>query len=245
MSSNAIYQDKPGGQNRSIYLLGGISAIVVVCLIIIDIVFGSMSGGDLTALPQTAAGRFEQLNTNVFLGLYNLDFLNAVNQLLMIPVYIVLSIALKKTNYTFSLLALIIFLTGTILFVAGNTALTMLDLTHKYFSASEADKLLIASAGEGMLAKGSHGSFSVFFAFLLPNIAGSLMSCIMINSKVFTRLTGWLGLCGGLLMIAYIVIVTFIPSVQSLATAVAAPGGILSLTWIILFTIRFFKLSKE
>lgn len=40
-------------QWMSTYKVGGISTIVVLCGIIIDIVIGSSTGGDITVLPQT------------------------------------------------------------------------------------------------------------------------------------------------------------------------------------------------
>lgn len=230
---------------KSIYLLGGISTIFVLACIIIDLIFGFSSGGNLDALPQTAVERFEQLQSNFLLGLYNLDLLNAINQLIMIPVYFALFIVHKKLNYSFSLLALIIFLVGTILFVANNTALTMLDLSNKYYSTTtDSQKLLLAGAGEAMLAKGAHGSLSAFIGFLLPNLAGILMSIVMIRGKIFSKLNGYLGLIGGMLIVVYLIMVTFMPSVKSIATLIVAPGGLLTMAWMIMFTIRFFKLVR-
>jgi hypothetical protein len=90
----------------------------------------------LSALPQTAVERFAQFQKSSLLGLYNLDLLNIINQLFLIPAYIALYAAHRKTSNVLALLALIIFLVGTSIFVTTNTALPMLELSNKYAGAT-------------------------------------------------------------------------------------------------------------
>ena len=230
---------------KGIYVLGGIATILVLAGVVLDIALGSVSGGDLAALPQTAVERFSQLQSGWFMGLYNLDLLNTINQIFMIPVYFALYAAHRNINKPFAALALIIFLVGTVIFITGNTSLTMLDLSHKYSAAAtESQKMLIAAAGEAMLAKGSHGSYSVFIGFVLPNIAGLIISIVMLTGKVFNRTGSWFGIAGSIIILAYLVLVTFVPSVKGMATAFAAPGGLLLMAWMIFFTIKLFKLGS-
>ena len=126
--------------------------------VVADIVVGSSTGGNLSQLPQTAVERFSQFPQNAWLGLYNLDLLNAVNQLISIPVYFALYATLRKMNKPYAMFGLIIFLLGTTIFVANNTALPMLELSNKYAAADEPQKAMLAAAGEAMLARGEHGS---------------------------------------------------------------------------------------
>jgi hypothetical protein len=121
----------------------------------------------------------------------------------------------------------------------------MLDLSQKYFAAkSEEQRLLLAAAGEAMLAKGTHGSLGVFIGFALPTFANFLMSCVMINGKVFSRATSYIGLIGNFLMLLYIILVTFFPTVEKMALVFAMPAGLLLMIWMVLFTIKLLKLSK-
>src|SRR5512140_2287516 len=85
-------------QWKNIYILGGIAAILSLIAVVFDIVVGSSMGGNLSALPQTAVDRFAQFRQNPWLGLYNLDLLNTVNQLVSIPVYFALYAVHRKTN---------------------------------------------------------------------------------------------------------------------------------------------------
>lgn len=233
-------------QWKLIYRIGAITTVAVLCGIVLDMITGFVTSGNLTALPQTAVERFIQFRDNPLLGLYNLDLLNIINQLILIPSVFALYAAHRNKNNATALLSLILFLTGTIIFVAGNTSLTMLDLSHKYFSsATEEQKLLFSAAGEAMLAKGSHGSFSVFIGFALPTFANILMSVVMLKGGVFSRISSYCGIAGSSLMLLYIMMVTFIPVVEKMALLFAMPGGLLVMAWMIMFTTRLFRLSKN
>jgi hypothetical protein len=231
-------------QWKSIYKLGAFAVIIVLLGTVLDLIFGMVTGGDLSAIPQTAVGRFEQLHDNCILGLYNLDLLNVINQIIMIPVAFALYAAHRRANVSWSLLAFVIFLTGTIVFITANTALPMFELSRKYALATgEHQQTLYSAAGEALLAQGAHGSLGVFFSFLLPNIGLLIMAFVMLRGKVFGKTNAIIGIIGLSLLIVYIVIVSFVPSARTGATAIAAPGGILVMIWMVLFCIRLFKIS--
>jgi hypothetical protein len=244
--TNEIERKKNLSSIKYIYLLGAFFTVLVLIGVVLDIIVGTVTGGNLTALPQTAVERFIQLHSNCLLGLYNLDFLNVINQLLMIPVYFTLYLVLRDKSKFTSLFAFVIFIVGTILFVSNNTALTMLDLSIKYFSASsDQTKILFASAGEAMLTKGSHGSYSALIGFLLPNIAGIILSVVMLKNSIFSKITGYLGLFGSVLISIYLLMVTVLPSVKSMATAFAAIPGLMLMAWMTLFMLKLFKLTRK
>jgi hypothetical protein len=233
-------------QWKSVYYLGGIATTVALAGILLDVIIGNITGGNLEALPQTAIERFAQFHEHKFLGLYNLDLLNIINQLMMIPVYIALFAAHHSINKTYSLLALIVFLFGSVLMVSANVSLPMLNLSNKYFSTNlESQKALYAAAGEAMLARGAHGTGGAFLGFFLPNLAGLIMSMVMLKGGIFSKLNGWFGIIGGILMMGYVIMVTFVPGVEKMATAFAMPGGLLLMTWMILFAIRLFQINKK
>ena len=161
---------------------------------------------------------------------------------MLIPGYYALY-AVHRKHSAYALFALLIFIGGTVIFVSGNTALTMYDLSNKYVTATtEAQKTLYAAAGEAMLAKGAHGSMGVFIGFVLPGIAGIIMSSVMLSGKIFGKVTSYFGLIGSVLITLYLTLVTFAPGIKNMATAFAAPGGILLMVWMIMFTIRLFKI---
>lgn len=230
---------------KSVYRLGAITTVIVLVGIVLDLVIANITGGDLSTLPQTAIERFIEFQSNPWLGLYHLDLLNITNQIIMIPSYLALYTAHLKSDKALSTLAFIIFLVGTTIFITTNTALPTLELSHKYFStSSEIQKAALAGAGESLLVRGAHGSPGVFIGFLLPNIAGLIMSWVMLRGKIFSKATSILGIIGSLGIIIYLILVTFIPTAKNMALVFATPGGLLLMTWMIMFTKRLFELAK-
>jgi hypothetical protein len=237
--------DNSDRQWETIYKIGAVTTITVLCGIILDMVVGTITGGNIAELPQTAIERFNQFKETPLLGLYNLDLLNIISQIIIIPSIFAIYAVHRDTYKPSALLALILFLVGTTIFVTSNTALTMLDLSQKYFAASaDEQRKLLAAAGEAMLAKGSHGSLGVFIGFALPTFANALMSFVMLKGNIFSRANSYIGIIGNSLMVIYVIMVTFMPSVEKMALVFAMPAGLLLMIWMIMFTIKLFKLSK-
>ena len=245
---NSLEQDQTNpdgntqGQWKSIYTLGGVTALIVIAGTLLDIILGTVLGGDLSLIPKTAIDRFAQFEVNPWLGLYNLDMLNLCTAILMIPTYFALYGAHRRINSSYIKLALLIFTIGTTVFAANNVALPMLELSRNYAAATvEAQRNLIAAAGEAMLARGAHGSPGAFPGFVLSSIAGIVMSIGMLKGKVFSKANAICGILGGSLLVVYLILVTFVPAIEKAAMIIAAPGGLLSLAWMIMFTFRLFK----
>jgi hypothetical protein len=231
-------------QWKSIYIFGGIATLLGLTGISLDVVIGNINGGNLSALPQTAIDRFAQFNDNKFEGLYHLDLLNIIVQMILIPSYYALYAVHRNVNKAYGFLALIVFLFGSVIMVANNTALPMLELSNKFFSTTiESQKSLYAAAGESMLAQGAHGSAGIFLGFFIPNISNLIMSIVMLKGRVFSKTNSWIGIIGSILMMMYVILVNFGTGVENMATAFAMPGGLLLMAWMIMFTIRLLKLG--
>jgi hypothetical protein len=234
----------PGNNPRSIYILGGYTTLIVILFTLLDIVAGSILGGNLSAIPATSIGRFSQFQDNWLIGLYNLDLLNIINQIIFIPSFFALYVALGHENKFPATLALIFFLVGTTVFITTNSALPMWELSKKYATETFAmQKNLYAAAGEAMIARGAHGSPGSFIGFVLPNIAGIIISFLMLSGKLFNKTTAILGIAGSILIVTYLFLVTFVPAVKQMAMIFAMPGGLMLLAWMIMFTIRLFQLG--
>jgi hypothetical protein len=232
-------------KNKTIYTTGAIASAIVICLTLLDIIAGSVSGGDLTTVPQLAVDKFTQLHENRLLGLYNLDLLNFIVSVIMIPTFTALFFALRPEDNANSLFSLIIFSIGTTVFIANNSALPLLELSQKFNSAPNEDqRALFAAAGEALIAKGAHGSPGVFPGFLLITLSELYISYIMLKTRIFSKATGYIGLAGTTLLLIYLVLITFVPSAKASAMIIVAPGGILSLIWMIMYTLKLFQLKR-
>ncbi len=66
--------------------------------IVLDIIVGNVTGGDVSALPRTAVDRYAEFRENPILGLYHLDLLNLLNQIILLPVFFALFAAHRRVN---------------------------------------------------------------------------------------------------------------------------------------------------
>lgn len=69
------------------------------------------------------------------------------------------------------------------------------------------------------------------------------MAMVMLSGRIFSRTTAWLGISGTFLMLLYMIVVTFIPASQRFAMMISMPGGLLTLAWMVYYTIRLNKLA--
>ena len=227
----------------TILTVGALAALLSTLGALADIAIGTITGGSVSALPPDAAGRLAQLAVTPLLGLYNLDFLNLVNTLLMVPALYASWLALRREGPAAGL-ALVFGIIAAAVFVANNSALAMLGLSGDWARADSSRRALLAAAGEALLAKGAHGSPGVLLGFLLSTIANLILSAAMLRTKAFRIATGILGIGGNLLLGAYLILVTFLPQVKEMAMAFAAPGGLLAIGWMCMIALRLLRFSR-
>jgi hypothetical protein len=70
------------------------------------------------------------------------------------------------------------------------------------------------------------------------------MSVVMLEGKIFSRLTSCLGIYGNFMMVINLVLVNFSPAVEKMAAAFAMPAGFLHKVLMIMYTVILFKMSK-
>jgi hypothetical protein len=66
INRNQIMENSQSSENlmSTMFRLGAVTTVIALAGILVDIVFGMSSGGDLSALPQTAIGRFAEFRDN-------------------------------------------------------------------------------------------------------------------------------------------------------------------------------------
>jgi hypothetical protein len=235
----------PAAERRPILLVGAAMAALAVAATVADIVIGTATGSDLTALPRTAVERFAEFGRAPLLGLYHLDLLNALVQVVTVPVYVALLVAHPGRGRRAATLATALFLVASAVFLSTNSALPMLQLAREYAAAgSEPQRAALAAAGEGFLARGAHGSLGALPGFVLTAIAGLVMAVAMLRGRLFPRWAALAGLAGNALLLGYLVLVTFVPGASKQAMALAAPGGLLALAWMVAMVLGLLRLAR-
>jgi Domain of unknown function (DUF4386) len=234
----------PKSDMQTVYKIGGMAALLTVVVAFGEMVITFLPGGNSPL--ETVFDWFTQLQSNWFMGLRNLGLLNIIMFTFGIPMYFALFTAHRKGNGAFALLAMIISFIGVAVFYATNRAFSMLELSGQYArAATEVQRAMFAAAGQAMLAVGRSHSPGTFIVFFLGELAGVLMSFVLLRGRIFSQATAFIGMIGFTLLAIFEVCTSFIPALKGIAMIFAIGGGLLNLIWLILLGRRFFQLVNK
>jgi membrane-bound ClpP family serine protease len=231
----------------SLYRLGGMTALLAILVTLTDISLTFLPAGAEPPGTMTAIDWFVLFQDNWFMGLRNLGLLpNILSLILVIPLFLALYEVHRLTDGAYAALALILALVGTAIYLSNNAAFPMWALSAKYSAATtEAQRTLIAAAGEAVLARGEDFTPGALMGFLFAEAATVSISCVMLRGGIFSKGTAYAGILGGLCLAVFTVWATFIPVLFEVAMLLALIGGIASITWNILTARKLFELSTS
>ena len=135
---------------------------------------------------------------------------------------------------------------GATIYISNNAAIPMFVLSEKYAAATaDAQRTLIAAAGEAILARGADFAPGSFIGFFFTEITGFAFSLVMLRSRIFSTATAVVGILGFMLLSIFTIWATFIPAYFDLAMIVATAGGLSSVAWYILVSRRLLQLGSS
>jgi hypothetical protein len=234
---------------NGLYRVGGAAALI--CALMYLITLGVYIPAQRASPPPgTVLEWFTLFQTNPITGLFFLGLADIVIMILWGPMSLALYAALRQSNKTWSMIATTFVFVGIAVYLATNTAFSMLSLSHQYAAATtEAEKSIVLAAGRAMLAV-SEGTGGQYMGMPLAWLAGLILSVVMLRSKAFGKATAWVGILGLGLLLASIPFAGYTTAgptttVQSAIIAVTyAGGGLLSLAWYVLVGLRLLKLGR-
>ncbi len=178
-----------------LFKVGSLAALINVAIIPTQIIVYMISPP-----PTLVIDWFNLLHNSALLGLLNLDLLYLLNNLLLIPIYMALCIALKPTHESIAITALIIGLVGIAAYMPSNAAFEMLALSKQYANAATpAQQSILLAAGQALIVKNEGTAFLVYY--ILNAVALLLFAFAMLRSRIFGKRTPYVGIGAGLLMI--------------------------------------------
>jgi len=255
MSQEKYHQDLdvviPDPGWRSLYRAAGAGAIIVVGFMLLDIGL-SFAGEDVAIGGMTAVDWFAYFQTNWFLGLRNFGFFNVVNTTLTIPLFLALSWIHRKTAPAYAAMALILFLSGAVIYDANNRALSLLALSDQYAALpaalpvaaeTDAQRNLLAAAGTVILAQAEDFTPGTFLGFFFNNAATILMMLVILRGKIFRTWIALAGLVGSVCMLFFTISATFIHAIFALAMGVVILGGLLMIVWYLSTAVGMFRMA--
>ncbi len=200
--------------------------------------------------PATVLEWFTLFQNQPVTGLFFLGLADVVIMILWAPMTLALHTALKPADKVWSMLAAAFVFTGMAVYLATNTAFSMLSLSHQYnAAATAAEQSIVLAAGRAMIAV-SEGTGGQYAGMPLAWLGGLILSAVMLRSPVFNKATAWTGIFGlGLLMasIPFAGYTTTGPTTAAVSAIVAVTyigGGLLSLAWYILVGVRLWKAGR-
>ena len=224
---------------RSLYRLGGITALIAMVLVPAEVVISLFPEvGRATARTITVIDWFSLFQDNCFLALRNLGLLNLLGAMLLVPTMLALCGALAQQKQAYAALGAILFFMGIAVYFASSRAFPMYSLSRQYAVAtSEAQRSLVAAAGQAMLAEGESRT-----GILIIEFACLVISWSMLGNKIFSKATACAGIVGSALMM--ILEIAFIPP-RGFGMIVAAAGGLSTVTWYFLTGRRLLQLATD
>ena len=181
---------------------------------------------------RTATEWFTIFGASAWRGIYLLGALNLVYMLAMLVVYAGIVVAHDAGRRLAPAFVVGIAFTATAIYVSNNSAIPMLVLSARHHAASPDDQPAYVAAAEAVLARGEDFTPGAFGGLALSGLAALLMSIVMLNGQVFSRLIGWIGLAGFSLLLIFTVWATFVPFGYAVAFyGFGLVGGLLALAW--------------
>ena len=234
---------------QGLYRIGGVAALICALMYVITLAV-YVPANRAGPPPGTVLEWFTVFQTKPLTGLFFLGLADIVIMILWGPMVLALYAALKPASKTWALVATAFVFVGMAVYLATNTAFSMLSLSHQYAAATtEAQKSIVLAAGQSMIAV-SEGTGGQYVGMPLAWLAGLILAAIMRRSKAFSPAIAWVGIVGlGLLLasIPFAGYTTTGPTTAVVSTIVAVTyigGGLLSLAWYILIGLGLLKLGQ-
>jgi fumarate reductase subunit D len=246
---NEVSAENADSIRNSLYRIGGVAALI--CALMYVITLGVyIPAYRVGPPPATMLEWFMLFQTNPLTGLFFLGLADIVIMILWGPLALAIYDALKQSGKTWARIAISFVFVGMAVYLATNTAFSMLSLSHKYAAAiTEVEKTVTLAAGQALISV-SEGTGGQYTGMPLVWLAGLILSVIMLRSKTFSKATAWVGILGlGLLeaSMPFAGYTTTGPTTAAVSTIIAVTyigGGLLSLVWYILVGLRLLKLGQ-
>ncbi|HEX9075818.1 MAG TPA: DUF4386 family protein [Anaerolineae bacterium] len=175
---------------RGLYRVAGAAALISAVFIPIQIIVFMISQPPFQG---TVGDWFMLLQNNKLFGLVDMDLLLVADNVLLIPIFLALYIVLRRGNESTMLIATALGFVGIVFFITTNPAFEMLSLSEKYAAAAtDVQRAIFLAAGQAMLATWQGTAFQV--AYITGSIAGIVIGVVMMQSGVFSKVTGWMGI---------------------------------------------------
>ncbi len=225
-------------KSKSIYIIGGISAILQLIVILGYSIALGVLGPKLT----TAAEYFAVYQESPFEMVLRGDFLLLILIGLYLGTFPALYITLRRLSPVYVALATLFTVIAVTLAFAGESTFALLHLAEQYAAAtSETLQAQFLAAGEAVIASDMWHSSAAYMSGILLQGSGVMISAIMLRSDDFHKVTAYSGLLGNGLDLIQHIIHPFAPEASA---AIQMVMGLGYFVWYPMLAWDFFRLAK-
>lgn len=231
--------------DRNLYRTSGVAALITVLVMVLEMVITLLPGGSRGGVEaMTVTDWFDLFQESSFMGLRNLGLMNMLAIFFAIPMYVALYTIHRRGYGAVAALAAILYFVGVAIYLANNTAFSMLSLSQSYAAAAtEAQRAMILAAGKALLARGESHTAGTFLGFLFLDGAGIAISIVMLRARIFGPVAALAGILGYLFLLLFDIFSSFVPTLFESAMLFALIGGPVSLLWDVLIAVKFLKIG--
>jgi hypothetical protein len=216
----------------SLYKLGGISALLLVAIVFIQLIVFSIAPPPLDG---TAIDWFTLFQKNSIIGLIHFELLMIIYVILCIPIALALYTLLREVNPSWTAIYLILSLLGVMCFIAARPAFEMLHLSNGYAAAeTEMQKAAFLAAGEAKVAT-FHGT-AFYLNYILGSLTGLIISMVMLKTTIFSKATAYVRIASSICDLGL-----FVPTIGMF---IAIFSMLFLVIWNIMIARRLFQLAN-
>jgi hypothetical protein len=236
--SNADWADP---RSAALLKIAGLSALLAAGCCILQIVIEIIGVGFMRiAVPTDILGWYTLLQRYPLLGLTELTAFQIPAFALFVPLFIGLYGILRRHKRSPAAIASLFAFIGIAVYLASNTALSLLHLSSKYVAAAnEAQKSIILAAGEAMLA--IYEGIGVDVGLFLFMIAVLIVSTLAFQTRFLGNGIGWAGMLAALLTLAYYACSAF----TAQAIFILEAAGVFLVIWLVLVGLSLLRLQVQ
>jgi hypothetical protein len=227
-------------QWKNIYRIGAVCVFAAALVMIIEILLTALPDG--ARAPLNIRELFDMYERNWFMAMRYMGLINIIATTIMIPAFFSLYGLHRERYSVYAGLLLILYLAGYIIFMADNSSFALLELSGKYkIASSESIKSSLIAAGEALFARGASHTPGTFPGFFISELSCILFCVIILKGRVFSKITGIIGIIGFSFLFIFEVCSSFIPPLFYISMIFALIGGISTITWYILVGLKLFR----
>jgi hypothetical protein len=223
---------------------GGFSALAAAALVLVEAAVVIATGK--LASSYDASEWFAFFQRSRLVGLVDCAALDVAVAVLLVPAFLGIFAALKRSHPGLAAIASALALLGVAMYVPTNRAVFLLDASDLYTAASsEAARAMYAAQGQALMG---YGRFGMFWSagFSVMAVAVLMISVAALRGRALGRAAGYLGLAAAGLSIANSLSLAFVPVDSGwTSTLLGGAGGLASMAWWILVGLRLARLGRR